>query len=108
MKSFALFVLFVVTQLVGASDYLLADEQIPVVGRTVDGKYPIYDLQGDLTDVNYFSGNTVYTSGDLLPKMQFVDPQDMNAHGYACGFVCKDREGRTVGLSPAYKQFLEK
>ena len=80
------------------------DHPIPVVGKTADGKYPIYQLKGELDDFNWFSGNIVYAPGDLLGNMVFVDMNDIKKGGeYSCAYVCKDRAGHIVGMNPAYK-----
>lgn len=105
MKKFLLFVAFMVGQVLSQSHYLNAAEAIPTIGTTADGKYPIYQLEGELTDVNYKSGETLWTSGDLLTRIGYVDQADVNNNGYSCGFVCKDYQGHIVGIAPVYKQF---
>lgn len=77
--------------------------QIKILGKDIHGKYPVYDLDGDLTDVNYFSGNYVFRSGELLDRMDFVQQADVNRNGYECEFICKDGAGNVVGINPAYR-----
>lgn len=79
---------------------------IPIIGHTADGKYPIYQLSGALDDVNYISGDTLWQPDELLTRMRFLKPQDVN-HGYQCDWVCKDSAGHIVGLNPANKGYLK-
>lgn len=78
---------------------------IKVSGITADGKYPIYDIEGEATDITYKAGNTLYTSGDLVGKLIFIDPADTKV--YHCEFLCKDKQNHTVGINPSFK-FLTK
>jgi hypothetical protein len=80
---------------------------IPVIGKSADGKYPVYKLEGDLTDINYFSGNTSWQSGDLLTRMVFLEPQDVNHGKYFCEFICKDGFQNVVGINPSFKKLLK-
>lgn len=82
-------------------------QSIPVIGKTADGKYPVYNLEGDLTDINYFSGNTSWRSGDLLTRMVFLDPQDVNHGKYFCEYICKDGFQNVVGINPSFKKLLK-
>lgn len=76
---------------------------IPTTGKTVDQKYYTYDLQGELDDINYMSGDTVYQPQDLKGLMPFIQRTDVNRNGYQCQIVCKDRQGHVVGLNPNVK-----
>lgn len=84
-----------------------AQPGIPVIGKSADGKYPVYMLEGDLTDINYFSGNTSWRSGDLLTRMVFLDPQDVNHGKYFCEYICKDGFQNVVGINPSFKKLLK-
>jgi hypothetical protein len=85
-------------------------KRIPIIGMTQDCKYPVYDLKGELEDINYFSvgGTVVWKSGDLIDRIVFVKEQDLNKNGYTCSYVCKDRTGNIVGVSPTYKMLSRK
>lgn len=76
---------------------------IPATGQTSDKKYYTYDLVGELDDINYFSGDTVYQPQDLKGLMPFVQKADVNRNGYQCQIICKDRTGQVVGLNPNVK-----
>lgn len=82
---------------------------VNVIGSTKDGKYPIYDLSGELLDVNYRSSRSIiYQPDDLVGRVNFIDMKDVD-HGYTCDFVCKDKEGHIVGLNPQRaKQYMVK
>ena len=80
---------------------------IRIVGSTADGKYPIYAIDGAATDITYKAGNRLYTSGDLVGKLVFLDPKDAKSKQYNCEFLCKDKQDRTVGINPSFK-FLVK
>lgn len=85
------------------------DHPIPIVGKTADGKYPIYQLKGELDDFNWFSGSIVYAPADLLGNMVFVDINDIKKGGeYVCEYVCKDKAGNIVGMNPAYRAMAGK
>lgn len=75
---------------------------IKIVGKTADGKYPIYQLEGDVDALSYFSPGLVWTPNDLLTKLVYVDPADVD-HGYTCDWVCKDSANHIVGLNPGRK-----
>lgn len=75
--------------------------KVPVIGRTKDGKYPRYDLKGDLDDINYFgiTKPTVWPAGTLEGRLVHLKKEDLK-RGYECDWVCKDPEGYIVGLRP--------
>lgn len=75
---------------------------IPVIGTSEDKKYKVYKIDGELSDVNYKAAGRVYTSGDLFGKMDYIQKADVNAHGYKCGFICKDRLENVVGINPNF------
>ena len=81
---------------------------IKVIGVTADGKYPIYDLVGDETDTAYRAGSVLFTSGDLVNKLVFLAPADVDKGVYTCEFICKDQKQRTVGINPSFKFLLKK
>lgn len=81
---------------------------IKVIGNTDDGKYPIYDVQGEATDTTYKAGNRLYTSGDLVSKLIFIDPADTKTGAYNCEFLCKDKHNHTVGINPSFKFLVQK
>lgn len=82
---------------------------VKVIGKSDDGKYPIYDLQGDLNDLNYqTSGNIVYQPDDLPDRMVFLSPKDATGGAYKCEFICKDAKGRVVGLNPSWAKLYHK
>lgn len=84
-----------------------APKSIPIIGLDVNHKYPVYDLEGDLTDLTYFSGDYVYRSGDLFSRMKDIKPEDVNHNGYVCEFICKDSQGAVVGLSPQFRHIAK-
>lgn len=88
-------------------DYSPAATPIKVVGKTDDNKYKIYDLQGSLNDEHWTSESKLWTSADLLDRMDMISIKDVNTGVYKCGFICKDDKGQVVGLSPKYA-FLKK
>lgn len=78
---------------------------IPTHGKTADGKYPIYDLKGDLADINYATSNgVVYSPDGLVGRVEWLKPEDANTANYRCDFVCKDKNDRVVGLNPEWKK----
>ncbi len=80
---------------------------IKVVDVTPDGKYPIYELEGAATDITYKSGNKLYTSGDLVGRLVFLEPEDAKGKQYRCEFICKDKLGRPVGINPSFKFLIK-
>lgn len=82
-------------------------KSIPILGLDVNHKYPVYDLQGDLTDLSYFSGDYVFQSGDLFSRMKDIRPEDVNHNGYECEFICKDSQGDVVGLNPQFRHIAK-
>lgn len=81
---------------------------VPVVGKTADGKYDIYDLRGDLNDLNYVSSmHIIYQPDDLPARIKFLDPADVKAGTYVCDFICKDKVGHVVGLNPNLKKLYK-
>lgn len=81
---------------------------IKITGITDDGKYPVYDIEGDVTDLSYKAGNFLYTSGDLVHMLVFLDPNDAKSKRYICEFLCKDKKGQAVGLNPSFKFLVHK
>jgi hypothetical protein len=81
---------------------------ISTAGKTADGKYPIYRLQGEIDDLTYMSDNFVYQPNELIGKMEFIKKEDVNKGVYACGYVCKDKADHIVGINPAYKWMIKK
>lgn len=79
--------------------------RIAKISMTKDCKYPVYDLQGDLDDINYTShdGSVMWQAGDLLTRIGYLDPVDVG-RGYTCEFVCKDTAGNIVGINPSFKK----
>lgn len=82
---------------------------IKVIGKTADGKYPVYNLEGELSDTDWKAGGRIYTSGDLMKKLVFLDQADAFGpnHQYECEFVCVDKQKRIVGLNPNFKKLLK-
>lgn len=80
---------------------------VPVIGRTADNKYPVYDLQGEPGDLNYISkgANTVFQPTDLYGRMGYVADADAHAKGMRCDYVCKNAAGQFVGIDPEVKKF---
>lgn len=82
---------------------------VKVIGKTADGKYNVYDLDGDLNDINYRTSNSILFQPDDLPaRMQYLSFKDAKSGAYACDFICKDKAGHTVGLSPDYAKMYGK
>ncbi len=77
--------------------------QIPTTGKTADGKYPVYNLQGDLEDLNYASPGKVWQPEDLLKRMTFVNQADIKSGEVRCEWICKNRVNQVVGLNPQIK-----
>lgn len=80
-----------------------------MLGYTADSKYKIYDLEGDINDFSYFAprANRQYTPDELVGRMGWVDEADMKAGTYRCDFVCKNRAGQIVGLSPTKRWMVD-
>lgn len=78
---------------------------IKIIGQTADGRYPIYQLRGDLSDFSYQSDSPdlVWRPSDLLTRLVYLDPNDVNK-GYECDWICKDEKGHVVGLNPILKK----
>jgi hypothetical protein len=79
-----------------------------VIGKSADGKYAAYDVQGDLDDINWFSGNTAYNGDALFKVLPMIAEDDAKSKAYQCGFICKDVKGSVVGIDPAYKWMAKK
>ncbi len=103
LLSLFVFSVLVIPSLMAPREAVAESAQIKILGKDVNGKYPVYDVQGDLTDINYFSGDYVFRSGELMNRLKFIQKQDVNANGYECEFICKDRAGNVVGINPAFK-----
>lgn len=101
----AVFLLFCAGAVVGGQEAHAAGGGIPVLGKTADGKYPVYNLQGDLDDLSYYSGNTQWQPDDLFKKnrMSYVDPADVQRGLAQCEIICKNRQQQVIGLNPARK-----
>jgi hypothetical protein len=80
-------------------------EQIKVEGRTPDGKYPIYVLQGDIDGSNVFTETTAYQPQQLAGKIAYVKKEDQGKGPgkYECDWLCKDTVGHIVGMPEAMK-----
>lgn len=89
--------------IMGGVEANAAQPTIPVMGKTADGKYPVYNLQGDLEDLNYASPGRVWQPDDLLRRMTFVDAADVKAGTVRCEWICKNRANQVVGLNPQIK-----
>lgn len=80
-----------------------ASAVLKIVGKTADGKYPIYELEGDVDDLRYMApGGVIWMPMDLLNRMVYLEPADVD-HGYTCDWVCKDNANHIVGLHPGRK-----
>ncbi len=86
-----------------AKKVMTVENPIKIIGRSQDNRYPIYDLEGDLEDLNWSSNSILYTSQDLINRMEFITEQDRHSGVYECGLICKDKAGHVVGLNPQYK-----
>jgi hypothetical protein len=76
---------------------------IAIIGETEDKRYPVYDLEGAVDDVNYRSRNgTVYQPDDLPSRLRFLRPEDAKSGKYVCSFTCQDNRGRIVGMNPTW------
>ena len=78
-------------------------QPIPTIGKTADGKYPVYNLKGDLEDLNYASPGKVWQPDDLLKRMTFVDAADVKSAYARCELICKNRADQVIGLNPQIK-----
>jgi len=83
-------------------------QSIAVTGETADGKYKTYDLKGGLDDLKYYSDGFLYKPDDLVGRLPWLADKDTKTGIYACSFVCKDEQGRIVGLNPAWRWMQEK
>jgi len=81
---------------------------IKSLGLTDDQKYNRTNLKGDLDDLNWTAGNSIYSANDLMRVLPFIDEKDVKDNKYQCDVVCKDRTGAIVGVSPDYKKFYKK
>jgi signal peptidase I len=83
--------------------YYTVPNLIRVTGETEDGKYKTYDLEGDLHDLGYSSSsNVLYLPDDLPARLPYISKRDVNNGVYTCSFVCKNNQGKIVGLNPAW------
>lgn len=80
-------------------------KRISKLAMTKDCKYVVYDLDGELDDLNYSSkdGSIIWQPGDLMTRIGYLEASDVG-RGYTCEFVCKDTSGNIVGIHPAYKK----
>lgn len=72
---------------------------IKIIGKTKDNKYDVYQLEGELDDINWFSNGVSYNGGELAKRMIFIKKEDIG-NGYKCGFICVDGFQNVVGLNP--------
>lgn len=77
-----------------------------IIGKTFDGKYPIYDLTGFYDDNKYYSFDNEWAWDaewlrDNLPKVseQYIEENPFDVH--CSGYVCQDRYGSVIGASPS-------
>lgn len=82
---------------------------VPVVGRTADGKYPVYALEGELEDFNYFSPktNTQWSADAVVYRLAFADEADRKAGRIKCEVVCKNPAGQIIGANPQRKWMVK-
>lgn len=98
-----IFLLLCSGAVMAGSEANAAAPTIPTLGKTADGKYPVYNLQGDLEDANYASPGRVWQPDDLLKRMVFVDAADVKAGVAKCEWICKNRAQQVIGLNPQIK-----
>lgn len=90
-------------KLSNTEEYYTVPNLIRVTGETEDGKYKTYDLEGDLHDLSYSSSsNILYLPDDLPARLPYINKRDVNNGDYTCSYVCKNRQGKIVGLNPAW------
>ena len=79
--------------------------RIPAVGITADGKYNVWDLKGELNDINYSSldDSLMWETSDIERMVPAINAADVG-HGYVCDFVCKNNRGQIVGIAPHLKR----
>ena len=101
---------FVFNAEAGGAKKATVKNPIKVTGKTADGRYNTYDLDGELDDLNYSSitGNIIYQPDDLPDRIPFISPKDTNKGVYVCEFVCKDAHGNIVGLNPQWAKLYGK
>lgn len=72
------------------------------IGKTADGKYNVYNIQGDLSEPNWTVGNYVYSEADMLRFLPAVDKADVGKT-VQCETLCKNAAGQVIGVNPIYK-----
>jgi hypothetical protein len=102
-----------VLALIAFFTYILHHEQAnvvsPLVVREQENKYQIYDLQGDLDDLNFHTSQGVIYQRDELPeRVNFISFKDQQSGKYQCEFICKDKKGNVVGLNPVWAKLYGK
>lgn len=86
---------------------------IPIMGKTEDGKYYRYGLDGMGEPVieahKYLVGkSTILDSGYVFPRIGFLSEQDAEKNpAYKCENICIDKSGYVVGIHPGFKGTLK-
>lgn len=104
-RNVAIFAAFLAAAFIAPHEAHAKDsEALRPIGKSQDGKYRVYNLEGGLSDVNWFATTTtVYNSKFLAERIGYIQKNDVNNGQYVCEYVCKDKLGRIVGVNPAYQ-----
>lgn len=82
---------------------------IPIIGCTPDGKYPIYQIEGNRVDdtkytINTPKGDRRIDGNHILTHMKLIEPADVKK--YKCdtpdAMWCVDSQNRPVGINPGW------
>lgn len=81
---------------------------IYITGKTADGKYNVYNVEGDLSDTNWTAGNRLYSANDMIALLDGVPTAAMGKNGVKCETICKNAAGQVIGVPEGYKQIAKK
>jgi hypothetical protein len=86
---------------------------IPIIGKTLDDKYPIYGLASYLNKDNneiYLTHNDhrIMTVLDVLTYIKPITIEDYNSKLFRCNkVVCKNMDNQVIGTNPLLYQKKE-
>jgi hypothetical protein len=77
-----------------------------IIGKTVDGKYNVYNVKAEAPDDFQFFGKVngqayKWTDSDFQSYLPPIQKVDLNNKNYICGpAVCFTRDGHVIGSRP--------
>lgn len=75
-----------------------------ITGKTADGKYNVYNIEGEIDDLKYFVGNTVYTANDMIKFLDGIPDKEDGKNGIRCETICKNAKGQVIGVLNMWKK----